>query len=371
MSIPTNMQAVVIGDSEAVVKDNVPLPPVKEGQVLIKTLAVAVNPTDWKHVKFKVGPQGAISGCDVAGQVVKLGANVNNVAEGDIIGGFVHGASVKHPENGAFAQYAAIDSQLVWKFQSGSNSAVLSGKKELPSGPVSSLEGLVTLPVSLNTAGVVLSDNLKIDLNWKSSKPQRDEPVFVWGGATAFGQCFIQLAKQLNAFSKIVTIASRKHETLLKSYGADQLFDYHDSDVIEQIKKQYPEPQVVIDGVSTPEAYPQIYKLTADTKPAVIINLNYLDDKNVEKPKSNVKHESTMLYVVAGDDVPFGPFHFPKDLRYRKVAMDFVKWVQPKIDAGEIHHMPVRVSNGLQSLPKLMDDVRTGRNSGVKLVAVL
>ncbi|GAV50826.1 hypothetical protein ZYGR_0AV02490 [Zygosaccharomyces rouxii] len=371
MSIPASMKAVVIEGSNAVVKENVPLPPVKEGQVLVKTLAVAVNPTDWKHIEFKIGPQGAISGCDAAGQVVKVGANVKNVAEGDVVAGFVHGASVNYPENGAFAQYTAVDSELVWKLQSSSDSRVLSGKDELPSGPVSSLEGLVTFPISLNTAGIVLVNNLKIDLNWKSSKPQRDEPVIVWGGATAFGQCFIQLAKQLNAFSKIVTVASRKHEALLKKYGADQLFDYHDSDVLEQIKKEYPEQQVVVDAVSNPETYPQIYKVTADTKPAVIINLIYLDDKNVEKPKSNVRHESTMLYLITGHDVPFGPLHLPKDLEYRKAGIDFIKWVQPKIDSGEIHHMPVRISNGLGSIPKLLDDVRTGRNAGVKLVAVL
>ncbi|CAR29324.1 ZYRO0G05984p [Zygosaccharomyces rouxii] len=371
MSIPTSMKAVVIEGVNAVVKENVPLPPLKEGQVLVKTLAAAVNPTDWKHIEYKLGPQSSISGCDAAGQVVKLGANVKNVAEGDVVAGFAHGASVKHPENGAFAEYVAIDSELLWKLQSSSDSRVLSGKQELPSGPVSNIEGLVTFPISLNTAGVVLVNNLKIDLSWKSSKPQRDEPVIVWGGATAFGQCFIQLAKQLNAFSKIITVASRKHEPSLKKYGADQLFDYHDSDVVEQIKKEYPEAPVVVDGVSSPETYPQIYKVTADTKPSVIINLIYLDDKNVEKPKSNVRHESTMLYLMTGFDIPYGSLHLPKDLEYRKKAIEFIKWVQPKIDAGDIYHLPVKISNGLESIPKLLDDVRTGKNSGVKLVAVL
>lgn len=365
------MKAVVIEGTNTVVKENVPVPSIKENEVLIKTLAVAVNPTDWKHVALKVGPQGSISGCDTGGQVVKVGSKVKNVAEGDVIGGFVHGAAVKHPENGAFAEYAAVDPEVAWKFQSSSDSPVLSGKKELPSGPVTNLEGLVTLPVSLDTAGVVLMDNLKIDLNWKSDKPQRDEPILVWGGATAYGQCFIQLAKQLKAFNKIIVVASRKHESLLKAYGADELFDYHDSDVIEQIKKEYPEQQVVMDAVSTPETYAQIYKATANTKPALIVNLNYLDDKNVENPKPNVKHESTMLYRVTGDDVPFGPFHFPKDLAYRQTGIDFIKWVQPKIDSGEIHHAPVRISNGLESVPTLMEDIRTGKNSGVKLVAVL
>ncbi|QID81389.1 hypothetical protein GRS66_003765 [Saccharomyces pastorianus] len=71
------MKAVVIEDGKAVVKEGVPIPELEQGFVLIKTLAVAGNPTDWAHIDYKVGPQGSILGCDAAGQIVKLGPAVD------------------------------------------------------------------------------------------------------------------------------------------------------------------------------------------------------------------------------------------------------------------------------------------------------
>lgn len=94
------------------------------------------------------------------------------------------------------------------------------------------------IPVSLTSAGLVLTYNLGLNLKWEPSTPQRNGPILLWGGATAVGQSLIQLANKLNGFTKIIVVASRKHEKLLKEYGADELFDYHDIDVVEQIKTQ-------------------------------------------------------------------------------------------------------------------------------------
>lgn len=69
-SIPETMKAVVIENGKAVVKQDIPIPELEEGFVLIKTVAVAGNPTDWKHIDFKIGPQGALLGCDAASQIV-------------------------------------------------------------------------------------------------------------------------------------------------------------------------------------------------------------------------------------------------------------------------------------------------------------
>ena len=100
-SIPETMKAVVIENGKAVVKQDIPIPELEEGFVLIKTVAVAGNPTDWKHIDYKIGPQGALLGCDAAGQIVKLGPNVDaaRFAIGDYIFGVIHGASVRFPSN--------------------------------------------------------------------------------------------------------------------------------------------------------------------------------------------------------------------------------------------------------------------------------
>lgn len=150
-SIPEAMKAVIIENGKAAVKQDIPIPELEEGFVLIKTVVVAGNPTDWKHIDYKIGPQGSLLGCDVAGQIVKLGPGVDSkhFAIGDYIYGFVHGASVRFPSNGAFAEFSAISSETAYR---PAKEWRLCGKDSLPEGPVKSLEGAVSLPVSLTTA---------------------------------------------------------------------------------------------------------------------------------------------------------------------------------------------------------------------------
>ena len=49
------------------VKDS-PLPKLRDDYILIKTVAVALNPTDWKHV-YNMATKGALVGCDYSGVV--------------------------------------------------------------------------------------------------------------------------------------------------------------------------------------------------------------------------------------------------------------------------------------------------------------
>lgn len=372
-SIPETMKAVIIEDGKAVVKQDIPIPELEEGFVLVKTVVVAGNPTDWKHIDYKIGPQGSLLGCDVAGQIVKLGPGVDSkhFAIGDYIYGFVHGASVRFPSNGAFAEYSAISSEIAYR---PAREWRLSGKDSLPEGPVKSLEGAVTLPVSLSTAGMILTHNFGLDLKWEPATPQRDHPILLWGGATAVGQPLIQLAKKLNGFTKIIVVASRKHEKQLKEYGADELFDYHDADVIEQIKRKYNNIPYLVDCVSDLGTLQQVYQCAADELDATVIELTSLTDKNVkeENRRQNVSVDGTMLYLIAGNDVPFGNVTLPADPQYKTAGIKFIKFINAKVNDGEIHHIPVKVyKKGLDDIPQLLDDIRQGKNSGEKLVAVL
>lgn len=55
------------------------------------------------------------------------------------------------------------------------------------------------------------------------SKVEKEEWVLVYGGAGSVGQFAVQLAHL--AGYKVVTTASPKNHELLKSYGADAVFD--------------------------------------------------------------------------------------------------------------------------------------------------
>ena len=70
-----------------------PVPSLRDDYVLVKTVAVAINPTDWQHIDGE-GQPGAIVGCDYAGTVMKVGPNVTKLfAQGDRVYGFKSGAA--------------------------------------------------------------------------------------------------------------------------------------------------------------------------------------------------------------------------------------------------------------------------------------
>ncbi len=114
MSIPTKMQALVTVEGKKTALKEIPVPTLDKDEILIRTTAVTLNPTDWKHVAFIAEP-GVTVGCDFAGIVEQLGSDVKNASlkKGDRVAGFVHGA--KHADRGSFAQYLKTNSELVAK----------------------------------------------------------------------------------------------------------------------------------------------------------------------------------------------------------------------------------------------------------------
>lgn len=85
------MKAVIVtGDRQVGIRE-VPIPSIPEGGVLVKVTAMAINPTDWKHVDFGIADVGARCGCDFAGIVEELGSGVDDFKKGDRIIGVCHG----------------------------------------------------------------------------------------------------------------------------------------------------------------------------------------------------------------------------------------------------------------------------------------
>lgn len=105
ISMATNRAVEILGPREARVVTNRPKPRLRDEYILIKVSAIALNPTDWKHVDF-MAPKGALSGCDYAGVVEEVGARVKKpFKKGDRVCGMCHGANMLQLEDGAFAEY--------------------------------------------------------------------------------------------------------------------------------------------------------------------------------------------------------------------------------------------------------------------------
>lgn len=380
--IPKTMKAVVFDGTVAKVQDKIKVPFVDDGFLLIQVLAVAANPMDWKHVEFGMGPKGAILGCDVAGVVVTIGSGIpaDEYKVGDNVCAFVHGGSFRKPGNGAFAQFCAVDANITFKLPETmmlhKHTALKPGQDfiEIDEGPVDSIETAATMPVALITAGAILVHELGLNLEWEPVEPQINSPVLVWGGATSVGQILIQVIKKLNAFSKIITVASKKHEDLLHHYGADVIYDYHDKDILAKIQANHKDITFLVDAVSSEETINQVYQCASANSSATVLQMEYLNIEQIEPTarRDDVKIIGTLIYLISGYEVKIGDYHFPANPRFRKDLIRYIKFINPKLIDGEIHHIPTRLyRNGLADIPIFTEMLKHGKISGNKLVTSL
>lgn len=87
------MQSAIImsGPGKAKLEHDLAIPSPGPFELLIRTCAVALNPSDWMALDAFARP-GAGTGYDFAGEVVEIGESVDSSwAVGDRVAGFVHG----------------------------------------------------------------------------------------------------------------------------------------------------------------------------------------------------------------------------------------------------------------------------------------
>ncbi|KAH3902309.1 uncharacterized protein SCODWIG_02997 [Saccharomycodes ludwigii] len=376
-TIPETMQAIVFDGEKAVLEKNVPVPKLgKDTDLLVKVKAVAGNPTDWKHIEYKIGPKGCIVGCDLSGIVVKVGSKVDpeKFKVGDEVCSFVHGCAVLHPENGAFAEYSVVSSLVALKLEN----LKVETKDEVPEGPIVSFESAASLPVALYTAAVASTYiyHNKIEIPTTPNEvPQngKDSVFLIWGGATSVGQNMIQVLKHTNAYSKIIVVASKKHEKLLKEYGATELFDYHEPDVVSKIKAKYPNIHHALDTVSIIPTFNDTYRVVVPDEKSIVGNLMNYTSEMIDASILNDKVclSSILLYSISGEEIPFANGSvIPKNPEFVEIAVKTMNDVNKLIYANKIKHMPLKIfHNGLEDIPEILHGIQIGKNSGVKFIA--
>lgn len=70
------------------------MPKLLDDYVLVKTVAVAINPTDWTTLEA-AGDDGTLVGCDFAGTVEEIGPAVTkSLKKGDRVVGCAHGGKL-------------------------------------------------------------------------------------------------------------------------------------------------------------------------------------------------------------------------------------------------------------------------------------
>lgn len=185
------------------------------------------------HVDI-VGPANSIIGCDFSGIVEEVGVVVRDDWKvGDRVAGVVHGGLF--PDKGAFAEYLKGPSDLAWR-----------------PPPSMSHQQAATYGISAFTAMQALYTKLDVPWPGPNSPTPTNSTIFVYAGSTAASLFAIELAKL--AGYTVATTCSPHNFDLVKSYGADAVYDYHFPSALEDIKKDYPNIDRAFDGISLKES---------------------------------------------------------------------------------------------------------------------
>jgi NADPH:quinone reductase-like Zn-dependent oxidoreductase len=169
------MQALKIQEAGKAAVTKVPIPSLRPGYILVKTSAVALNPTDWKHIGFVSAP--VTVGCDYSGVVENVGEGVFLPWKaGERVCGVLHGSNETHPDEGAFGEYLLAKGDLQIKPPSNWTDEEAAG-----------------LGMGVSTVGQGMYQVL--NLPWPDQPATEKFPILIYGGSSAMGAYGIQFAK--------------------------------------------------------------------------------------------------------------------------------------------------------------------------------
>ena len=217
-----SMKAIVYrcyGSPDVLTYEDIEKPTPADDEVLVKVHAASVNPLDWHYMRgspylIRLGsgvgaPKDIRLGVDFAGTVEAVGKDVEGFKPGDEVFG---GA------NGAFAEYVTIRDS-----------------RALAMKPANmTFEQAASVPIAAITALQALRDKGKIKTGHR---------VLINGASGGVGTFAVQIAKSFGA--EVTGVCSTRNVEMVRSIGADHVFDYRKADYTDS-GKQY---DLIIDNV--------------------------------------------------------------------------------------------------------------------------
>ncbi|KAK5635447.1 hypothetical protein RRF57_011159 [Xylaria bambusicola] len=351
VSLPSTRIAVVEGnDHRLIIDDNAPLPNVRPDEILVHVKAVAINPCDYKmHERFPC--PGAVDGCDFSGVIVAIGSEVANLSIGDRVCGAVHGSNPVRPESGAFANYIVSESEFTLKVPDSMSFEEAAGL---------GVTGLATLAMALFKA-LALPGTL-------DEPAPKSRTVLVHGGSSSVGTMAIQLVR-LAGHIPIATCSPRNFD-LVKSFGAEEVFDYNNPDCAKDIKAYTKNSlSYVLDPFTDAKSIALCYGAmgrAGGRYSCLEMYPDYILDRKTIKV-SFVMGPALLGHRLALSD----GYERDEDPEMRAFGVQWYKSVQKVLDQGKIKPHPLRVlGHSFESVLEGVDMLKRKAVSGEKLVVV-
>jgi len=168
---------------ELKVTNNVPVPKLLPGWLIVRNAAVALNPCDFK-MAARFPTVGLKDGVDFAGTVAAVGPNVTEFDVGDRVFGCVPSNKQDDPESGSFGEYVKVEVIYALKMPAG-----MSFETAMAFGPA-----------CISTVALALHQCLKMPVTPDEAAESEDgkkptETLLVYGGSSSIGLLAIQLLK--------------------------------------------------------------------------------------------------------------------------------------------------------------------------------
>lgn len=216
------MKAMVLkrfGGIENFAVEDVPEPPVGDGEVLVEVKAIGIDQIDVKARKgegmsdYLKQEHPMILGWDISGVVSKVGSRVKDFKAGDAVFG-----TIRFPGPGSsYAEYAAAPAdQIALKPENISHAEAAAATQS----PLTAWQALV------DTGHVKKGDR-----------------VLVHGGAGGVGNYAIQIARHIGCY--VITTVSGTDRAFVKELGADEVIDYR----TQAFEKEVKEVDFVLDTI--------------------------------------------------------------------------------------------------------------------------
>jgi NADPH:quinone reductase-like Zn-dependent oxidoreductase len=258
------MKAIVlkeVGGPENLIIAEVPVPKIKDNEVLVRVKALAINPVD-AFVRrnqpaleiiyaIKGDEENIILGWDVAGIVIEAGSAVTRFTAGDEVFGnfnFIGQAN-------AYAEFVAAP------------------QDELTIKPANvSFEQAAGATMAALTAWASLV---------KFAKVKKGDKIIIYGASGGVGHYAVQIAKHFGAY--VIGVASGENKDFVLGLGADEFFDYRTQAVEDFIN----DTDIVHDAVW------------------VEAEVNSTEDTHLQRSLKTLKEGGILSSIVVYPDQPF------------------------------------------------------------------
>jgi zinc-binding alcohol dehydrogenase family protein len=264
-------QSLPIQDASSLTDLDVPRPTPGSHDLLVRVLAVSVNPVDAK-MRLRSAPQNGspkVLGWDASGIVEDVGPEVTLFNPGDAV--FYAGAIDRQGTN---AEFHLVDERLA-----GPKPRSLSHAEA------------AAVPLTAITAWETLFDRLDI----RRPVPGAANAIVIIGGAGGVGSMAIQLAKQMSNLVVIATASRDETRAWAKGLGARHVIDHRKPLAAQVSALGIGAPAFVLSTTQTDKHFDEIVELIAPQGRFALIDDPELIDARKLKRKSVSLHWELMF----------------------------------------------------------------------------